>query len=481
MGGASLPAAGLGSMLARFSPGGESGRILVGVLATPLMGAQGTKTPLIDRFVPLEGFTMSVLHNRYVIVAACALGLGLSFPPMFFYTLPSLMKPMAEANGWSRTEVSTGVSVATLFLALGAPLVGGLVDRFGVRRVVITSTVLFASMLYAFSWTTPAIAVYYALAALLGLSSIGASPLSYSALIAKWFDARLGTALGVAMVGMGIGYALAPVLAAHLIEAVGWRGAYVALSAIAIIPVVSALLFVREPGAGAVVEPTLQVSQGRGEGLTLREASRKRAFWLIAGCAFLVSTSVNGTAVHLVALMNDRGLTLSDAARAGAMIGIAATLARFITGFLLDYLPTPLIAAVAFFGASAGLLLLWGGAGGLVPYVAAACMGLASGAEADILAFASRRYFGSRAYGKIYGLVAAAFTLGAVVGPLLLGFSYDHLGGYAVMLLAYAACCFLAAIGALCMGQPQFARKRLPGLPKSGGTGLSPAKGHMTR
>ena len=340
------------------------------------------------------------MNNKFFAVFACAVGLGLGFTPVFLSTLPTLLKPMAAAYGWSRTEAAAGIAVTTLFLSLGMPFVGRLVDRFGVRPVVIASTTLFAVMLFIFSRLQGSVALYLASAAVLGVSAVGTTPLTYMTVLTKWFDARLGAAVGA------------------------------------------------------------QAASASGElpGMSLREALRTRVLWLLAGCAFLVSLAIAGTAVHLVSLMSDRGYAISDAATAGALMGVSVLIARFLTGVMLDRLPVARIAAVAFTAGGLGIVMLWTGGGGFVPFLAAFCMGVASGAEGDILPFACRRYFGMRAYGQIYGVVVAFFSLGAVVGPVLLAQAFDRSGSYSTMLPVFAALCGCAALGSLALGKPRFDR-----------------------
>jgi OFA family oxalate/formate antiporter-like MFS transporter len=396
------------------------------------------------------------MNNRFFAVFACAVGLGLGFTPVFLSTLPTLLKPMAAAYGWSRTEAAAGIAVTTLFLSLGMPFVGRLVDRFGVRPVVIASTTLFAVMLFIFSRLQGSIALYLASAAVLGVSAVGTTPLTYMTVLTKWFDARLGTAVGVAMLGMGLGYAAMPLVAARWSQTLGWRGAFVGLAALAAIGVVNAVFLLHEPlrAVGAQAAST----SGELPGMSLREALRTRVLWLLAGCAFLVSLAIAGTAVHLVSLMSDRGYVISDAATAGALMGVSVLIARFLTGIMLDRLPVARIAAVAFMAGAVGIVMLWSGGGGFVPFLAAFCMGVASGAEGDILPFACRRYFGVRAYGQIYGVVVAFFSLGAVVGPVLLALAFDRSGSYSTMLLVFAALCGCAALASLALGRPRFGR-----------------------
>jgi MFS family permease len=398
------------------------------------------------------------MSNRFFAVLACAVGLGLGFTPVFLSTLPTLLKPMAAAFGWSRTEAAAGIAVATLFMSLGMPLVGRLVDRLGVRPVVIASTTLFCIMLFVFSRLQGSMALYLASAAVLGVSAVGTTPLTYMTVLTKWFDARLGTAVGVAMLGMGLGYAAMPLVAARWSQSLGWRDAFVGLAALAAIGVVNAVFLLHGPTRTVGAHARAASASSELPGLSLREALRTRVLWLLAGCAFLVSLAIAGTAVHLVSLMSDRGYAISDAATAGALMGVSVLIARFLTGVMLDRLPVARIAAAAFTAGGLGILMLWSGGGGFVPFLAAFCMGVASGAEGDILPFACRRYFGMLAYGQIYGVVVAFFGLGAVVGPVLLALAFDRSGSYSTMLLVYAVLCGCASLASLALGRPRFGR-----------------------
>lgn len=396
------------------------------------------------------------MRNRYWIVLACAVGLGLGFGPLFMNTLPTLIKPLAQAFGWSRAQASSGIAIATLFQAFGMPLVGRLMDRFGVRPVVIASTLAFSAMLYVFSLQTGSFAMYLVLSAVLGIAAVGSTPLSYMALLAKWFDGRLGAAMGVAMVGIGLGYAGAPTLVARWSQSMGWQGAFAGLAALAALGVVNAWLLLYEPTRVAGSQVRADRTGGDLPGLTLAQARGTKTLWLLAGIALLISTAVAGTAFHLVSMMGDRGYTLTDAAAVGSVVGVAVLVSRLLTGFLLDRFPVPRIACAVFLAGAAGMLMIWFGATGAAPYAAAFCLGVAGGAEGDILPYASRRYFGMRSYGQIYGILVAMHTLGVVVGPLLMGVAFDRGGGYGPMLLVFSAVSVLMAGAVLLLGHPRF-------------------------
>jgi MFS family permease len=92
-----------------------------------------------------------------------------------------------------------------------------------------------------------------------------------------------------------------------------------------------------------------------------------------------------------------------------------------------------------------GIFLLWSGAVGGLAFVAAVLVGLGQGAEFDIMAYMVSRYFGLRAFGEIYSYAFAAFTLGGVIGPLLMGIGFDATGSYSLVLAGFVVATLMAA------------------------------------
>ena len=120
-----------------------------------------------------------------------------------------------------------------------------------------------------------------------------------------------------------------------------------------------------------------------------------------------------------------------QAAFLAAVFGAATAISRVAAGYLLDILFAPHVAAFLYAGATIGMVLLWGGVdGGWQLYLAVIMVGVAYGAEGDIMPFLVTRYFGLRAFGSIYGYVFAAYILGGVLGPMLMGIGFDYTGAY---------------------------------------------------
>jgi hypothetical protein len=116
-------------------------------------------------------------------------------------------------------------------------------------------------------------------------------------------------------------------------------------------------------------------------------------------CAFfLVSASVQGCVVHMVAMLTDRGITVQTAALGSSLLGAAVLIGRVGTGFLLDRLFAPYLAAVLFGGYAVGIGLLWISRAQAMALVGAFLVGLGLGAELDIIAYLVSRYFGLRAF-----------------------------------------------------------------------------------
>ena len=149
--------------------------------------------------------------------------------------------------------------------------------------------------------------------------------------------------------------------------------------------------------------------------------------------------------IHLVPLLTDRGVSAQSAALVMSLGAVGGMLGRVGGGYLLDRFFAPYVAVCFFCGSALGIFLLWSGAVGGLAFVAAFLGGLGVGAEFDIIAYMVSRYFGLRAFGEIYGYVFAAFTLGGVIGPPLMGIGFDSTGSYSPVLGGFVVTTLMAA------------------------------------
>src|SRR4030095_6223955 len=140
------------------------------------------------------------------------IGLALGPSVIAVLSISPYIVPIQEEFGWSRVQVGFAFTIVAYMIVLMSPLQGFLVDRFGPRRVVLTSIPLFALSLAALYFTPPNLFVYYLLWAIVPVAGIGLWPLGYLQAVTPWFDRKLGLALGCANAGIGLGSTLLPML-----------------------------------------------------------------------------------------------------------------------------------------------------------------------------------------------------------------------------------------------------------------------------
>lgn len=391
------------------------------------------------------------------------LGLIVGNGPISVFAFGVFIGPLESEFGWSRASLGIAIALCALLSAITLPFVGLLMDKFGVRRPMAIAICLFALNVAAIGQST-ALPMFIALTALAGATGAAQSPIGYVKSVASFFDRRRGLAIGIAMSGIGIGAALIPQYAQWLIASFGWRVAYVGLAiAITVVALPSVLFLIREPagdrtpgGAGGKPAP----------GMNLSEAIRLRAFWSIALAVLLVSIVVNGAMVHVVPLLVERGWSPSSATRVLVAAGIAGLVGRILAGYLMDRFFAAYVATGFFLLAIAGIYLLASDVNAVLGMVA---IGLALGAEVDMIGFFASRYFGLKRFGQLYGVLFAIFTIGAGLGPLLLGMFYTHLHGYGAAFLTCGIGLAAACVCVLTLGpyhyQPAGSRNSESGQP----------------
>jgi MFS family permease len=386
------------------------------------------------------------------VVAASAVGLFWG-PAVTVYSFSVFLKPLMQEFHAGRATIALGYTLHLVAAAVCAPVIGLLVDRYGSRRVILSATAMFASILLLNKVLTTNLWQFYLFYVALGLLINGVGPIPYGNLVSHWFDRRRGLAFGLMMTGLGAGAAIMPSFVQQLITRFGWRTAYAALGCgVLLIAFPAVAAFLREKPQhlgllpdGAPSKNSRPASQVAPHGLGARDAWRSGTFWLMVCAFFLVSISVQGCLVHTTAMLMDRGIPVQTAALGSSLMGAAVLLGRVGTGYLLDHLFAPHVAAAFFAGAALGIGLLWLGTTPVV-FAGAFLVGLGLGAEVDLIAYLISRYFGLRAFGKVYSSAFAAFALAGALGPLLMGASFDRTGSYCSALVIFLAATLVAAV-----------------------------------
>jgi MFS family permease len=390
----------------------------------------------------------------WLIVGVSAVGLFLG-APLLVFSFSVFFKPLVLNFHASRAAVSFAFSLQNSVGALWIPLSGMLIDRLGAKRVIIWMTLFYGLILTSALWVGSSIWQLYLFFSLAGIGlSGGPSPVPYGAVISHWFNRRRGLALGLSMLGIGVGSVVAPILAQRLITIFGWRITYAVFGiAVLLVPLpIATALLQNDPAQrglqpdGDETAPGSLLSQQDKQGMTWREIWHSPVFWMLICIFSLVGTCVHGAIVHLSAIFSDRGVSAEQAAMAASLIGAALIVGRLGSGYLLDYFFAPRV-AILFYGATTlGLAMLWAGRSGTPALAASFLVGLGMGAEVETMGYMISRYFGLRAFGTAFGLAFGAFMLAGAAGVLLMGEGYDRFHSYNVPLAGFCGAMVLALL-----------------------------------
>jgi cyanate permease len=388
----------------------------------------------------------------WLIVGVSAVGLFLG-APLLVYSFSVFFKPLVLNFHASRAAVSFAFSLQNSVGALWIPLTGMLIDRLGAKRVIVSTTVLYGLMLILALWVGTSIWQLYLFFSVLGIAlSGGPVPVPYGVVISHWFNRRRGLALGLSMLGIGVGSIVVPILAQHLITIFGWRITYAVFGGAVLllpVPIVAALLQNDpaqrglQPDGDEAAPSSLQSPQDK-QGMTWHEIWHSPTFWMMICIFSLVGACVHGAVLHMSAIFTDRGVSAERAAMAASLIGAALIVGRLGSGYLLDHFFAPRV-AILFYGATTlGLAILWAGRSGTPALAASFLVGLGMGAEVETMGYMISRYFGLLAFGTAFGLAFGAFMLAGAAGVLLMGAGYDRFHSYTVPLAGFCGAMFLA-------------------------------------
>ena len=394
------------------------------------------------------------------VLLAGFLGTMCGASPLPFNVLGFLFKPLEAEFGWNVQQVSVGITIFGVTAALLAPVFGWLADRFGVRRVAILSLIGFILAFSSLYFTPSQLIGFYALWFLVGLIGIGSTPVTWSRGISLWFVRQRGLALGIMLVGTSAAAFVVPQIAVWAISNFGWREMF---PIVALLPLLVALpmtlLFFREPRADE--RPAgLYTATGEVAGMTFKEAIRTRQFWLLWLSIFLIASAYGGAHIHLPAIVADHGIGAGQAAGIMGVVGLGLLIGRVGVGFLLDKFWGPAVAfPVLCLPAIACYLLLGTSSEMLWITMAAFFLGFAAGAESDLIAYLTGRYFGMAHFGRIYGMLYMPFGFMSAMSPLIYGTVKVQTGSYDAILMV-AAVVFVIG-GALLLGLGKYPARNL--------------------
>lgn len=374
-----------------------------------------------------------MFKSRWWIVVASFLSLIVGSGAVAVFVTGVFIKPVSASLHLGRGVISSAMGFALVLSAVTLIFVGRLMDRIGVRAVLLPSLVLFALTTGALSLMTSSITLVFLLFAIQGLTAAGQTPTAYSKMITAVFDRRRGLALGLAAAGVGTGVALLPQYASILLRSFGWRGGYIGIAiAIIVLGFVPVALWMKESDEVKLARKR-KINAAKLEnlpGVEYSAALRGFRFWGLCVAFFCAQMAINGTLIHTVPMLTDRGIKIGAAVAAMSASGAALIVARIIAGWVLDRIHAAYVVIFFLLCPMAGIAILGFRVGGHGPLIGAILLGMGIGAEIDLIAYILSRYFGIRAFGSLHGLAFCFVQLAGGTGGALMGWCYQLAHSY---------------------------------------------------
>ena len=408
---------------------------------------------------------------NWPLVVACMI--GFSFHAVMSYGIGLFMGPLQEEFGWGMAKLSAGFTISALLTVPLAPVVGAMIDKWGVRRLVLPGLVLKAVSIAVFATTSGSDFQWYALWVFYALVAMGVKSTVWIAAVSGAFLAGRGLALAVVLSGTALTQIVAPPLSEWLIGSYGWRQAFVYLGfGWGLFGLVFCYLFLfdthdtRRRAARRRARGEKVTGEVRPEltGLGVRDALRNLPLIRVALATLITMILGIGVIVHLVPILTEAGYTRESAAYLASLAGIAGIAGKLVTGYLMDRMHAGWIGALTMSAMAVAFLAM------LEPWrtqtliiMAVVIIGYASGSKLQICAYLTGRYGGMRNFGKIFGAMASMIALGSGLGPLLAGAVHDISGSYSPLMMIGIPGALVSGLLLLGLGPyPDFETKSRP-------------------
>jgi MFS family permease len=401
-----------------------------------------------------------------VAIALVSMGFWLGIRTSFSVFYVALL----EDFPWNRGDTAGVQSMALISYTILAPPVGGLIDRFGPRRVIIPGILVLALglSLSATVETLTQFYVFYGVVMGSGITCIGI--VSYSAILSHWFEKRRGLASGIAVSGMGLGtFVLVPV-SQRLISMWGWRVTFILLGCLVIIILLPLNgLFLRHKPAEvdqrvdglcgeASIDKTFSEVPGRITPVsdwTIGKALRSLTFWALMAFCFFSIIGVYVILVHNVRFLVDQGVDKMSAALIFAVIGAISSVFRIFWGWISDRVGREITFTIGMILACIGvgflMLIEWTGDKGFI-YGFSLFFGAGWGATAPMFIATAADLFKGRIFGLIYGLIEGGIGVAGALGAWMAGFIFDKYQSYqwafVLTIIVFAISCFFIWLAA---------------------------------
>lgn len=407
--------------------------------------------------LPTRFFGRRVYYGWYIVAVAfvsSTMSMGITA-----YSLGVFLKPMTAEMGWTRTDLSFGQTLTTFSTGILGIAIGRRMDDRGGRALMVAGGVA-AGAGFVMLGQVHSLWQYYAVRmTLVAIGSVGTGTLVVNVAVSNWFVRRRGRAIAIGTMGMSVAALGLPAVADRLIDAFGWRSAWVIIGCAVwatVIPA-AALAMRRRPedfglmpdgdsAAAAAAAAATGKAAGDEAHWTRGTAARTPALWMLIATFGLANMGLGAMLLHLIPFMTDGGFSRGEAAGAFGMIGISGLICKPLWGVALDRFPSQRCAAVEFVLMASGIGLLLAVESLSALYVSIFVLGLGIGGVLTVQEVIWADYFGRVTLGTVRALAQPFTIVSSAGGPVLAGLAYDTSGSYSVAFQIFIAMYLAAAV-----------------------------------
>ncbi|MBN2059468.1 MAG: MFS transporter [Deltaproteobacteria bacterium] len=390
-----------------------------------------------QQVLPQKFFNPRNVPYAWVIVASCALMVGLTYGLIYSYSV--FFKPLANHFDWNRATVSFIYSLALIIRGTASVIAGYFADRYGPRKTMLVCGVLMGAGFLLCGRVTALwqFFISYAVVEAFGMSGIFGIG---TALVSQWFNRNRGLALGIVASGSGLGTFFIVPGAERLIDALDWSRAYTVIGYTSGALMIAATLFLRRPASPLVVP---EDSRKKGppihkQGATVLEALRDIRFYLIMLSFLPFFFGIQMVMVHLVNYATDGGIDPLVAATFVSVIGIVSVAGRLSSGVISDRLGIYTSLLMTCISLIVSFVLLIYTRAPWSFYLFAVIFSFPYGGEVTQIPIVIGQYFGTRAMATLMGMVLFIISIGGAAGSWAAGKLFDVTGSYVLAFITGA-------------------------------------------
>ena len=390
------------------------------------------------------------LHYAWVILAAaCVLSIVSRADSASFAVF---VDPLVERFDWKRGDISLAYSLAFLCSMPAMLAFGWLGDRYGARALMIGASLMISAGTVLLGMIQDLWHLYVLYGVFVGAFGNAAFMVLLPVIVTRWFEKKMGLALGFYWAALGAGPAIFAPLFRWLIETRGWESAFMVLGVGfgVVLLLFSSLIRTRPAEMGLTAYGTEEAGKetkasAAGAAVSLRSVLASRPVWLLTGCHHLGCAGHAVILAHGVSMATHHGIPGLQAAGVLSTIAGVSIISRFTFSLLTERFGGRTILSLSIFGQSASILMLLFATEAWHFYVFAVIFGICYGGEMVGFPIINRQMFGPKApLSSIFSFEMIGASTGMALGGWIGGVLFDHSGNYTSAILVAAGIGFLA-------------------------------------